>query len=74
MFDLGKQKIQHDCPKCGRKITFNVNQVSRQEVVKCHSCNTEIQLNDKGGSTRKSVRDINKSFKDLERTLKRFGK
>jgi len=32
-------------------------------------------LNDKGGSAKKSIRDINKSFKDLdENTFKKLGR
>ena len=74
MIDIGKQKIDIDCPNCRRKIQINLDQVARQQIVKCNSCSQDIQLQDSNGSAKKGVRDMNKAFKDLERTLKSFGK
>lgn len=74
MIDISKQKINLNCPGCNYKITVNLAQVSREEVVICSNCKQEIKLKDSKGSTRKGIRDINKAFDDLEKTIKSFGK
>lgn len=71
--DLGKQKIQVDCPTCRRKHNATFNDVGKQKVIHCY-CGTNIQLRDDKGSVKRSVNDINKAFKELEKTLKNFGK
>lgn len=45
-----------------------------KDKFKCNNCKTVIQLKDSNNSSKKSVTDVNKSFKDLEKTLKNFGK
>ncbi|WP_407692702.1 MJ0042-type zinc finger domain-containing protein [Reichenbachiella carrageenanivorans] len=74
MIDIGKQKIDMKCPNCRRSIKISLDQVSRQQIVRCNSCSQDIQLQDSRGSAKKGVREMNKAFKDLERTLKSFGK
>jgi len=72
MYDLNKQKIDITCD-CGRKIRVTMGQVSLQATVSC-SCGKKIKLVDKGRSTARGIREINRGFRDLEGTLKKLGK
>lgn len=73
MFDLSKEKITIGCPTCNRKHQVTLQQVANGATVKC-SCNTNIKLQDKGGSTRRGIGNVNSAFKKLESTFKKFGK
>ncbi len=73
MIDLGKEKVPVSCPSCKRKHSATLNDVSRGKVIKC-SCGTNIQLSDQSGSVKRGVSDINKAFKKLDETFKKFGK
>lgn len=74
MFDLSKQKIDFPCPSCQRKLKVTLQQVAKQQSVTCLSCAETIQLQDKNRSASQSIRNVNKSFRSLEKTLKKFGK
>lgn len=71
--DISKQTVELDCPECKKSITVTLQQVADEATIKC-SCGQSIKLTDSNGSAKKSIRDINKSFKSLENTLKKFGK
>ena len=72
MIDISKQPVKIDCPECNRSMSVTLKQVANGALIKCN-CGQEIQL--KSNSTNKKViKDVNKSFKDFERTLKNFGK
>lgn len=74
MIDFSKQKINGNCPECNYKFVIELKQVEQQETIICRSCKQGIKLIDKGGSTKKGLRDMNKSMKELEKVLKGFGK
>ena len=71
MFDLSKEKIDVQCD-CGRNHTATFQDAIDRKVIRC-SCGTSIQLNDSGGSVKKSVSSMNKAFRDLDNTLKKLG-
>ncbi len=73
MIDISKERVSINCPDCKRSIKVTIGQVSKQASVRCN-CGQSIQLVDDKGSNKKAIRDINKSFEDLERTFKKFGK
>jgi len=73
MLDISKEKVSINCPDCKRSIKVTIRQISKQASIHCN-CGQTIQLVDEKGSNKKAIRDINKSFKDLERTFKKFGK
>lgn len=73
MIDISKQSVKLDCPECKRSMSVTIKQVADEVLIKCN-CGQEIQLKDSNGTNKKAIRDINKSFKDLENTLKKFGK
>ena len=74
MLNISEQKIDFNCPGCGAKNTITLKQAQNQETIKCVGCKKKIALTDKDGSVNKSVYDINKAAKDLENTIKKFGK
>ena len=73
MIDISKQSVKIDCPECKRSISVTLKQAADEALVKC-SCGQEIQLHDSNGTNKKAIKDINKSFKDLENTFKKLGK
>lgn len=73
MVDIGKQTVAMNCPQCKRITNVSIQQVADEALVKC-ICGQRIQLKDSGGSNRKAINDINKSFKDLDRTFRNLGR
>ena len=73
MIDISKQTVKLDCPECKKPITVSLKQVADEVLIRCN-CGQEIQLQDSNGTNKKAIRNINKSFKDLERTFKKLGK
>ena len=73
MIDISKQSVTVDCPECNRSISVTIKQVANEALIKCN-CGQEIQLKDSNGTNKKAIKDVNKSFKDFEKTLKNFGK
>lgn len=72
MLNIGKEKLEFACENCGRKLSIRLEQASREETIKCNYCGVEIQLKD-DGSVQKGIRDINKSFNELEKSFKKLG-
>ena len=73
MIDISRQKVTIMCPDCRRALRVSLGQISNEELIEC-SCGQGIQLKDDKGSSKKTVKDLSKSFKNLEKTLKDFGK
>jgi hypothetical protein len=73
MIDISKHSVTLNCPDCERPISVLIKQIAQEALVKC-TCGKEIQLRDKDGSAKKSIRDVNNSFKKFEDTIKRIGK
>lgn len=72
MIDISKQTVSLDCPECSRSIKVSLKQVANEALIRCN-CGQEIQLQDSKGSNQKAIRDVNKSFKDLEKAFKKLG-
>lgn len=73
MIDISKHEIEAACQACGHKNTITLAQVNREEIITCR-CGQRIQLKDRDGSSKKATQDINRAFKDFERSLKRLGR
>jgi len=73
MMNFNSQKIEINCPECNRSISVTLQQIANQATVKC-MCSQFIQLQDKNGSFKKGVNDMNKSMKDLENAFKKLGR
>lgn len=72
--DISQSKVDVPCPKCEVNINVSLKQIEQQETVTCPACNSKVNLVDKDGSAKKTVRDVNKSLKSLTDTIKKFGK
>jgi transcription elongation factor Elf1 len=64
MYDLGKEKVTVNCPSCKRKHSATLQQAANGATIRC-TCGTNIKLQDKGSSVKKSIRSINDAFKKL---------
>lgn len=73
MIDISKQSVKIECPDCKHSISVTLKQVSEEVIVNC-ICGQEIQLKDSNGTSKKAIEDVNKSFKDLEKALKKLGR
>lgn len=73
MIDISKQTVELECPECNRTIKVTLKQVAEEVKVTCY-CRQSIQLKDDNGSAKKSIKEINKSFNDLEKAFKNLGK
>jgi len=62
-------KMERTCPDCGGKVRFSLNDVAKQRTVRC-SGGHRVSLQDEHGGARKA----SKARKNLEKTLKWFGK
>lgn len=71
MIDFNNQTIKISCPECKRSITVSLEQVANEEIVKC-VCGQGIHLKDNNKSAKKSIGDMNKSFKNLENIFKKL--
>ena len=71
--DISYQSVQFECPKCNYVIEVLLRQVMAEETVLCPGCYVEIQLQDEGGSVRRSGPDIDSALSDLKRQLRRLG-
>ena len=74
MLDIGKEKVDIECPECKCTLQISLEQVANEDVVNCHRCKQEVKLIDEDHSAKQTIRDMNKSFSEFEKTLKSFGK
>ena len=74
MFDIGKEKINGNCPNCNARFSTTLERVGRNAVISCRSCGERIQLKDQGGATQKAIRDIKKASDDLEKAFRKLGR
>ena len=72
--DLDNIEIGFKCPKCGFSNKVRLKQVRLGQVIICSGCYENIKLVDKDASTQKSIKKIEKSFEDLERTINRINR
>lgn len=72
--DLDNTEIEFKCPKCGFSNKVTLKQVHLGQVVICSGCHENIKLVDKDASTQRAIEEIEKSFKDLERTIEEINR
>ena len=72
MFDIGKEMIEFECPQCRKKLKATLNDVSSGKSIYCSSCKTKIHTS-ADASAKRSVDSINKSLKNLEKTIKKIS-
>lgn len=62
-------KMETECPDCGSRVRFTLDDVAKQRTVRC-SRGHLVKLQDEGGGARKA----SKALSDLDMALKKFGK
>jgi predicted Zn finger-like uncharacterized protein len=62
-------KMGTECPDCGSRVRFTLDDVAKQRTVRC-SRGHLVKLQDEGGGARKA----SKALSDLVMALKKFGK
>ena len=62
-------KMESKCPDCGSRVRFTLDDVAKQRTVRC-SRGHSVKMRDEGGGARKA----SKALRDLNKTLKKFGK
>ncbi|WP_338630445.1 hypothetical protein [Clostridium baratii] len=68
---FGNECVSIKCPKCKADIKITLNQVG--STICCPSCNSSIELK-ASDSFNSSKASIDNSLKDLNKTIKNFGK
>lgn len=58
-----------ECPECGTNMKVSLSEVARQATKRCRNGHS-VKLVDDGGGARK----VDRSLKNLERTLGSFGR
>lgn len=61
--------IDVPCPECGKKVKCTLADIAKQRTIRCASGHS-VKLVDEG----KGAAKASKALKDLEKTLKNFGK
>ena len=67
---LDEMKIDIQCPECKRKFQVTLDQVHKESNVTCPGCRKQIKLKSEGDDLGK----VDKSFKDLQKTIKDLNK
>lgn len=65
---IGEQKIDFDCPHCGKSVSIQVGQIGT--TIKCPHCSNNIKLEESGDG----FSNVKKSMGELEKTLNKIGK
>lgn len=68
---FGNKQVSVNCPICKSQMKITLNQVG--STIFCPYCKKSIDLQ-AGNNFNSSKKSIDKSFKDLNKTLKSFGK
>lgn len=68
---FGNQEISINCPLCKSLIKIKLNQV--ESTIICPFCRKSIKLQS-GNNFESNKKQINKTFKNFEKSLKKIGK
>ena len=71
---LDSHSISISCPKagCGGKINSTLGKLRKSPVIPCPRCGIGIEF--KGSGLDKGLREVDKSFEGLKRSLKKLSK
>jgi len=71
---FGNARIDITCPGCKHKFNVYFKDLAKEgNKITCPSCKNAIVIQH-SPETRQTIKDADKSFRELERTLKKFGK
>jgi hypothetical protein len=74
MFDLNMVWVEVECPNCGYSVDVQLVDAKSERTIYCHNCKINLELKDSEASVHSGLDSIDQALKDLERTLKNFGK
>ena len=72
--NLDNVEIEFQCPNCGFSNNVSLRQIRLGEIIICSRCHSDIKLVNKDASTQRAVERIEKSFKDLKRTIEKISR
>lgn len=70
--NMNNIEIEFKCPNCGFSNKVRLRQVRLGQVIICSGCHENIRLVDKDASVQRGINEIEKSFEDLEKTMKQM--
>ena len=71
---FGSQELDSECPGCGHQIKVSFHDLAREgNEITCSGCHKPITI-EHTPETAKGLKDANKALRDLENTMKKFGK
>jgi hypothetical protein len=74
MFDLDKQSIDIECPRCHFYNPIFLRQVRVWDVIICRGCKGNVQLQDHMNQYRNARFRIIRAMEALESQIKKIGK
>lgn len=66
--------VDFECPKCKYRDDVQLIDVKTEKTIFCHNCKVNIQLSDSEASVHTGIESMSNALKELEKTLKNFGK
>ena len=73
MINLDKHEIEFPCPKCGFYNKIWLKQACLRDVIICRGCKINIQLDDQMNETKKAIRSIKRTTRELEETINKLS-
>lgn len=73
-FDISYHSVTIDCPNCQFQIDILIKQVIAEETIICPGCLSDIHFIDEGSSAVHANQEINNSFDDLTKSIRKTGR
>jgi len=74
MIDFDNLWVEMECPKCGYQDEIQLIDAKTEKTIYCHNCKIQIRLSDSEASVHTGIDNMSDALKELENTLKNFGK
>ena len=74
MLNFNNIWVDFECPKCGYQDKIQLIDAKTEKMIFCHNCKSNIKLSDSEASVHTGIDSMSNALKELERTLKNFGK
>lgn len=74
MINFNNIWVDFECPKCGYQDEIQLIDAKTGKMIFCHNCKISIKLSDNEATVHTGIDSMTNALKELERTLKDFGK
>lgn len=74
MISLDNYIVNINCPNCNFFNRIKLKQVRINDVIICRGCKKNIQLKDHFYSTKKAIRSLQRTIKEIENQLSQINK